>query len=466
MSIIKSRFGALAVSLAVIVSLQVVAASAEVQPSYDTLRVENGGASLLYQPSILWSPVVVPLADGSAWAFFTTQVKVPTQPGADPILTNFQLHASQFDPASGTWGSATPLPGEISFGPSAVADSNGNVHLVYSIRNSLDDTSFGTLVYLRWSADEGWVGPSIVAPSETAGHQLSSDIAVDASGGVHVAWQDQRAVSEEARAADASNADVFVSDLTPDGTWTDPVQVNARPDDTMNASRPQLAVDGDRLIAVWSVYSPTQDIGLDSAIEVKWSARPLGDTAGWSDEATLFDRGEDLIGGRFIDAVSNPAGGVSVIYGRRTPDENQLYMSSLASGESTWSDAALIAAGNRGNYPRAAAGPDGTVYSVFNSAENGVSVKVGSVAVPTDRTTPGPETLVTEGEDGQQGIPGISVDPLGRVWIIYYYELPDQPAPSEVRIIRGAIVPSEPETVPVAAVPTVGSPEAEATPAG
>ncbi len=465
MRALRLQAGVLVVMLALVIGLQLGTANAQVQPSYDTIRVQNDDTSRLYQPSILWSPVVLPLPDGSAWAFFTAQVKLPTQPGADPLLTNFQVHASRFDPAAGTWSAATPLPGEISFGPSGAVDTEGNVHLVYTIRNGLEDTAFGTLVYMKWSAADGWVGPAIVAPSETAGHQLSSDIAVDSNGGIHVAWQDQRAVSEETRLADASNADVFVSDLTPDGTWTDPVQVNVRPDETVNASRPQLAVDGDRLVVVWSVYSPTSDIALDSALQVEWSSRPLEDTAAWSDTATVFDRGADLIGGRFIDAVSNPAGGVDLVFGRRTENENQLYLSSLPAGEGAWSEPTLIAAGNRGNYPRAAAGPDGTVYSVFNSSEGGVSVKVGAVAVGPGRTAPGPEVLISEGEDGQQGIPGVAVDPFGRTWVIYYYELPGQPAPSEVRVVRGAIVPIDPETPPTAAAPAA-SPEAEATPAG
>ncbi|MGD9714524.1 MAG: hypothetical protein AB7V46_21055, partial [Thermomicrobiales bacterium] len=264
------RFGVLLVAITLaLTSLTTV--SAQVQPSYDTLRVQDGDTARLFQASILWSPLVLPTPDGGAWAFFTAQLKLPTEPGADPVLSNFKVFASRFNPASSTWGPAAALPGEISFGPTGVVDSEGTVHLVYTIRANLEPESFGSLVYIQSTPDGGWTGPTLVAADENAGHQLSPDLAIDSSDGLHIAWQDQRSVTAEERALDASNADIFVADLNPDGTWSTPVQISVRGDTSRNGSRPQLLAVNDRLVVIWSVYSPTEEVGLDSATHVEWA---------------------------------------------------------------------------------------------------------------------------------------------------------------------------------------------------
>ena len=93
------------------------------QPSYDTIRIDNGGTATLYEVSIDWSPLVVNLPDGGAWGFFTAQLRLPTEPGANPLLLNGKLFATRFDTGTGTMAAAPALPGEISFGPTGVVDS-------------------------------------------------------------------------------------------------------------------------------------------------------------------------------------------------------------------------------------------------------------------------------------------------------------------------------------------------------
>ncbi|CAN5843503.1 hypothetical protein BH20CHL4_BH20CHL4_14740 [soil metagenome] len=445
--------------------LQFGPAHAAVQPSFDTIRVQDGDVARLYQASILWTPLVLPLPDGSAWSFFTAQLKLPTEPGADPTLSNFKVFASRFDPASATWSPATALPGEISFGPTGVVDSQGTVHLVYTIRANLDPASFGSMVYIKTTPEGGWTGPTLVAASETAGHQLSPDLAIDANDGLHIAWQDQRSVTDEQRAADASNADVFVSDLNPDGTWSEPVQLSERTAESVsNSSRPKLLADGERLVAVWSIYSP--EIGLESATHIEWSTRPVSDAAGWGEPQMMFDQGETLIGGRFLDAEANAGGDIAVVYGRRTATENQLYLQRLPSGTSEWSEPSLIAAGNRGSYPNIALGGDGALYIVYNLVDSGLSVQVGAISVAPGETSAGAEVALTIGEEGQQGIAAVSVGATGRVWVMYLHELPGKPSPTEARVLRGALVESLPVVAVEAEIPAAATPEAEATPEG
>ncbi len=437
-------------------------AAAAVQSSYDTIRIDNGGVASLYEVSIDWSPLVVNLPDGGAWGFFTAQLRLPTEPGANPLLSNRKLFATRFDPGAGTWQPAFALPGEVSFGPTGVVDSAGTVHLVYTIRGSLDPTSFSTLVYLTVDDSGTWSQPAVIVANENAGHQLSPDLTMDSDGGLHLAWQDQRGVSEELRAADPSNADVFVSDLNPDGTWSEPVQVDQRPDDATNASRPQLVADGNRLVSVWSVYNT--ETGLDTATTLMWSERSIDDAGSWSEPQPIFDRGTDLIGGRFLDLADDPSGGVTLVYGRRTDSENQVYLQRLDSDSSDWSEPALIANGDRGSYPRIAVSQDGTTYVVYNLG-SGVSVKVGSLAIAPGESMPGPEESLTAGEEGIQGIATVSVDTLGRPWIMYFHQPLQQPV-KEVRVLRSAQISSAPATeAPGSTTPETGAtPEAAASP--
>ena len=148
MFIRRLRTIALAGTLTLIGALQIFPAAATVQSSYDTIRIENGGVASLYEVSIDWSPLVLNLPDGGAWGFFTAQLRLPTEPGANPLLSNRKLFATRFDPGTGAWQPAVALPGEVSFGPTGVVDASGTVHLVYTIRGSLEPTSFSTLVYL------------------------------------------------------------------------------------------------------------------------------------------------------------------------------------------------------------------------------------------------------------------------------------------------------------------------------
>ena len=262
---------------------------------YLPITVEYAGRSVPYQASILWSPLILPLPDGNAWAFFTAQAEL----GNGTDLSNYNVFAAKFDAELNSWSVATSLPGEISFGPTGVVDDLGIVHLVYTLRASLDPSSYSILAYIRATPEGGWTTPSLVNSSEFAGHQLSPDLAIDPMGGLHLAWQDQRSVTAQQRTLDPSNADVFVSDLNADGLWTEPLQISVRTVEENNGSRPQMLASVDRLVLIWSVYSTTEDIGLDSAIQVQWTTRSISEPQGWAEPQTLFERDGTLIGGRF-----------------------------------------------------------------------------------------------------------------------------------------------------------------------
>jgi hypothetical protein len=208
------------------------------------------------------------------------------------------------------------------------------------------------------------------------------------------------------------------------------------------------------------------EVGLNTATSLMWSERPIGDAAAWSEPQQVFDRGSDLIGGRFLDLADDPTGGVTIVYGRRTEDANQLFLQRLEQDADSWTEAALIATGDRGSYPRIAVSTDGTTYVVYNLG-SGVSVKVGAIAIAPGETAAGIEETLTAGEEGIQGIATVSVDTLGRPWVMYYHQPLQQPV-EEARVLRSALISSAPsEEVAGAATPVAeGSPATEATPEG
>jgi hypothetical protein len=318
---------------------------------------------------------------------------------------------------------------------------------VYTDRTDGQTTSYGTLVYIKSKADGGWTDPVQVAPNAAAGHQLSPDLAIDKSGALHVTWQDQRGVDQATRDAAASNADVFESDLGADGKWGIAIQVSAlRPDATTNSSRPQIAVDGDRLVMVWSVYNA--DGGIDTAANIQWSTRAIDPAATWSNPQQLITRNVDAsgagdqIGGRLLDLIADPTGGVGLVFGRHLGNVNNLFTEHLAAGGSDWSAPITLAGGNRGSFPAAAYEPDGTLVVVYNIG-GGSSVGVGAVALKPGAATPGLETNLTAGEDGAQGRATVATDANGGIWVIYMHE-PKGALSNEIRVLKGAVVDSTP----------------------
>ena len=103
----------------------------------------------------------------------------------------------------------------------------------------------------------------------------------------------------------------------------------------------------------------------------------------------MFDRGSDLIGGRFLDLADDPTGGRDTCL--RSPHgrcESALSCSDSLRTTDAWSEPALIATGDRGSYPRIAVSNDGTTYVVYNLG-SGVSVKVGAIAIAPGETVAG-----------------------------------------------------------------------------
>lgn len=429
------------------------AAAQEVQNSYDVIRVAaDDGVAIPYVLWVDWTPTIVTTPDGGAWAFFSAQPF-----NTDGAGSRGRLYAARFSPETNSWQPATVIPGgEIQFGATAVVDGEGGVHLMYSDRASVEDADFSTLYYTRTNAEGGWEAPVAVAPSDTAGHQLSPSLALDDNGGLHAVWQDQRSVPEELRVpraenstANAAYADIFASDLI-EGVWSDPVQVSVRGENNeINASRPQFARDGERLVAIWSVYEGVTADQLSGAIRIEWSTRPLGENA-WAEPKVFLEPNGNQIGGRLVQIAPVSGGGVVALVGRRTADDpatedeteatNELFMRRLDAGAEDWGDEVPLSTGEKGAFPAVAIAADGTIFAVYENGA-GAQVDVGAFAIAPGATTPGPDTIISPAEAGAQGRPSVTVDADGQAWVIYFHQ-PEGGSAVEARILRGATIPS------------------------
>ncbi len=405
------------------------------QPSSDALRVAQDGQLLPYRV-LAEPPALVTTPDGGAWAFFTARARRPEAVGA------WRLYGARFDPRSKVWLPAEALPGgQIQYLPAAVVDSVGTVHVVYSDRASDAADAVSVLVYTRSNGTGGWETPVSVAPDPNAGHQMMASLALDGEDHLHVIWRDQRAVAPEQRAASAGFGDLFVSDYV-DGGWSTPTQVYERATPDVNAGYPFLAVDGDRLVAVWSVYRGTTREELERpAARVEWSTRPLRDPVRWANPKTLIERGDGEVGGFLVDVATDPRGGLAMAYGRlfRAGDQtsNDVFLRRLDAGAEEWGADARLTSGDRGYVPSVAVGADGTTYVVFNSGRDNAA-EVGAVLIPSGSAPPTSPIVLTQDQSGVQARGTVVIGADGQPWVLYLHANVSNPNETEVRCLRGA----------------------------
>ncbi len=434
-----ARF-ALVLTASLLLGAPAVTAAEQAQPGFDVLRVvDRDGDPIPYAAWTSWAPSIVPTPDGGAWAFFSAESK---RSGSKNTKKG-KLYAARFDPATALWQPARPMPGgEIQMGVSAVADGRGTVHVIYSDRAKDAADEYATLVYAHSDGSGGWTSPVAIADDPEAGHQLSGSLAIDRDGRLHAMWQDQRDVSPADRDMSGASADVYSSTLV-GNAWSAPTQVNQSLGPGWHASQPLIAVDGNRVVAIWSIYQGTTREELSSAVRVEWTTRSLDPAQAWTTPQRLIERGEDDIGGRFLDLAADPGGGVAVVYGRRQDDGNDLYLRRLPREAEVWGQDILLASGSRGSYPSLTIAPDRTAYVVYNvvvSVDPDNSVEVGGVSLAPGSETPSEETILTAGEEGAEGWGVAATDEQDRLWVIYFHSPPGSHAIEEVRCLRGAII--------------------------
>jgi hypothetical protein len=197
-------------------------------------------------------------------------------------------------------------------------------------------------------------------------------------------------------------------------------------------------VDGNRLVAVWSVY--TSATGATNAARIDWTMRPLDDPNSWAAPTALVVGRGERFGGRNIDLAADPNGGTIVVYSRQVND-TFLFARRLAPDATEWGGDVLITAGNRGTAPAVTVSSQGVVYITYNVGVGDV-VDVGGVAIPFRSIQPGPEKILTQDDPNTQGISAVTTDVTGAPWVIYFSESPGK-SPDKVVVLRNATIPSK-----------------------
>jgi hypothetical protein len=398
----------------------------------------NGEETEPYVPWVDWSPLILPLPNAGAIAFFSAE-REPENPGTPTPSDQLErpLFYTVYDPGEGDWSVAEPLPdgGRLQFGVSGVVDSQGRVHIVYSDRRADTPAATSTLKYMVREVNGSWSRPENVAPSSLAGHQLSPSLGIDADDTLYVVWQDQRRFEEDERAASPAYADVFFARKPAGEDWTTAVDVNEHTDGEF-INRPLLAVDGDRVVVVWSVYLASN---LQSANRVDWSYLEAGDDAAWAEPVTMIAGRGEAFGGRLLDLEADPTGGVVFVFGRQSTD-TFLFLRRLPAMSTEWAPDVLLTYGDRGTYPSLTMAPDGTAYVVYNIGA-GENANVAGVALLPGAITPGPEVVLTGDIDGIQGRAAVTTDATGLPWVIYYSQPATEGSPNGVEAIRNFLIP-------------------------
>jgi hypothetical protein len=196
-----------------------------------------------------------------------------------------------------------------SYSPAIAIDSSGYLHVVW------DDNSPGNdEIYYKRSTDGGasWSPNQRLTWTENS---YDPDIAVDSSGGVHVAWYDYT----------PGNAEVYYKRSTDGGASWLPSQ---RLTWTSTASElPAIAVDGvDRIHLTWDDYAPG-----NSDLYYK---RSLTGGASWTATQRLtWTSGNSS----YASIACSPAGHLHVVGSDNTSGSPEIYYIGGESGGATWS---------------------------------------------------------------------------------------------------------------------------------
>jgi endonuclease YncB( thermonuclease family) len=422
--------------------------------------IDGGSDTSPYIPTVQFTPLILSLPDGGAIAFYSAEAapEDPATPTPSDQLEQ-RLYFAIYDAKTGKWGTAEPLAdgGRFQFGITGVVDSIGRVHVVYSDRatNAGDDVS--NLKYMVREVNGDWTPPQDVSKNSTAGFQLSPSLAIDGNNTLYLVWQDQRLFSSELREASSSNGDAFYATKTVDGKWSAAVSINTHSDNEL-ISRPQIAIDGNRAIATWSVYDASN---LSTASRIEWSYLTFGDDAKWAKPITMIAGRGEAFGGRLVDLKADPTGGVIFVFARQSND-TFLFMRRLPVDSTEWEPDILLTYGNRGSYPSLTVAPDGTAYVTYNLGD-GDDIDIAGVAVPVKSITPGPEVILTNDQEGAHGRPSVTTDITGLPWVIYYSQ-PTGGTPNAVDAIRNFIIPRSTAELQ-SLMDAAGTPTATETPA-
>jgi hypothetical protein len=233
---------------------------------------------------------------------------------SDDTSGNHEIFYRKSTDGGTTWSAPKRLTTNwgTSENPSIAVDSSDTIHVVW------EDSSTGyEEIFYRQTTDEGTTWSAAKRLTWTAGSSEVPDLAVDSSGAIHVAWQDDTPGNDEIfykKSTDGGASWTSVKRLT----WTS--GASWRPDIAIGQGQAISAIWGDDTTAQYEYeiyYKRSTDGGAswDPVKRLTW-------TAGTSDGA---------------DMAIDSSNGVHIVWRNYSQGQGNLYYKQSTDGGTTWS---------------------------------------------------------------------------------------------------------------------------------
>lgn len=212
------------------------------------------------------------------------------------------------------------------------------------------------------------------------------------------------------------------------------------PDADVNAGFPSLVANGDRLLAVWSVYWSTTAREMNKAVRVEWSSRLDADTSGWTRPELLLDRVGGETGGSLVALAADPRGGTVLPYERllewTNPGTADISLCRFDAIAANWGPGVKVGSGDIGDCLSLAVAADGTAYLTFDAGRKR-NTEVVAITVPPSAAPATPQTVLTVGQDAAHGRSAVAVGKDERPWVVYLAPSSGADRSTEIRSLRG-----------------------------
>jgi parallel beta-helix repeat protein len=183
--------------------------------------------------------------------------------------------------------------------PSLAVDFSGNIHVAWrdetNYANSGNDSD---IFYKKFIVGLGWTTTQVVS-TESTGESFNPSLAVDLSGNIHIAWED-----ETNYAGCGPDTDIFYKKYEIESGWTITQIVST--ESTSNSYSPSLTVDlrGNVHVA-WTDWTDYLECGLDSDIFYKM----YGVYVGWTTTEVVSNDESEIQGNSWNPSLDVDSGG-------------------------------------------------------------------------------------------------------------------------------------------------------------